>query len=163
MLGDTVFIDFQGKTEPNQEPMWPSTRKWDYANPNDLAGARSFNDQVYLRLAETYLVLAEAQLKAGNTDAAATAINTLRARANTSLITGADVDIDFILDERSRELWSEEHRRYALVRNNVFLRRYQLGNVRYGDNAAERDALMPIPQSVIDANTIPLEQNPGYN
>ena len=163
MLGDTVFIPFQGQTEPNQEPMWPSTRKWDYANPNDLAGARSFNDQVYLRLAETYLVLAEAQLKAGNPDAAATAINTLRTRANTSLITGADVDIDFILDERSRELWSEEHRRYVLVRNNAFLRRYQLGNVRYRDAAAERDALMPIPQSVIDANTIPMEQNPGYN
>ena len=163
MLGDTVFIDFQGEIEPNQSPMWPSTRKWDYANPNELTGAENFNDQVYLRLAETYLVLAEAQLKAGNTAAAADAINTLRERANASLITGADVDIDFILDERSRELWSEEHRRYVLVRNNAFLRRYQLGMQRYGDNAAERDALMPIPQSVIDANTIPMEQNPGYN
>lgn len=163
VVGDTIKFDWEGQVEPDRGWEWPSTRKWDYANPNDLAGSENFNDQVYLRLAETYLILAEAQLQNGDAASAANTINVLRARANASAITASDVTIDFILDERSRELWSEEHRRYSLVRTGKFLERVQLYSRRYGMNAAERDALLPIPQSVIDANTIPMEQNPGYN
>jgi len=162
-VGDTIWFDWEGKIEPDRKADWPSTRKWDYANPNDLAGSKNYNDQVYLRLAETYLVLAEAQLKNSDPSGAAITLNVLRARANASEINSGDVTIDFILDERSRELWSEEHRRYALVRNNKFLERTQLYSRRYGKNAAEKDKLLPIPQSVIDANTIKMDQNFGYN
>ncbi len=167
-LGDTIFFDYKNKIEPNNEASWPSTRKWDDAfnnDPNEPLNAlgENYNDQVYLRLAETYLVLAEAQLKNSNPDGAATTINILRARANASAISASDVTIDFILDERSRELWSEEHRRYSLVRNNKLIERYRLYARRYSASIADRDKLMPLPQAFIDANITPVEQNPGYN
>jgi hypothetical protein len=163
-LGDTAWMDWQGRDEEIRDTYWPSTRKWDYANPADVAGARSYNDQVYLRLAETYLIKAEAQLALSDPDGAAETINVLRRRANASEITGADVDLDFILDERSRELYSEEHRRYTLVRLGVWLERIQMYNKVGGPTAGEKDRLMPIPQSVIDANlTADMPQNPGYN
>lgn len=162
-LGDTVWIDWQGRDEKDRDTYWPSTRKWDYANPADVTGARSYNDQVYLRLGETYLIKAEAQLALGDPDGAAETINVLRRRANAPEITGADVDIDFILDERSRELYSEEHRRYTLVRLGLWLERIQLYNKVGGPTAGEKDRLLPIPQSVIDANLdAVMPQNPGY-
>ncbi|MFB9054219.1 RagB/SusD family nutrient uptake outer membrane protein [Formosa undariae] len=162
-IGDTIFFDWRGKDEVEQNNYWPSTRKWDYFNPLDEAGSESNNDQVYLRLGETYLILAEAQMKTGDLAGAAASINALRSRANASLITGADVDIDFILDERSRELYSEEHRKYTLVRLGKWYERFQLYNKVGAPNGDERHTLLPIPQEAIDANSIPMEQNPGYN
>lgn len=162
MLGDTIFFNWRGNNEKEKNNYWPSTRKWDYANPGDLAGANSYNDQVYLRLAETYLVLAEAQMNEGDLGGAAKTINVLRARANASLITGSDVDIDFILDERSRELYSEEHRKYTLVRLGKWDERFQLYNKVGASKGSAYHTLMPIPQTAIDANGIPMEQNPGY-
>ena len=118
---------------------------------------------MYLRLAETYLVLAEAQLLTGDPQGAANSLNTVRQRSNASLITAADVDIDFILDERSRELWSEEHRRYSLIRAGKWYERVSQFNKVGGPTATEsRDELLPIPQSVIDVNTVSFPQNPGY-
>ncbi|MCG8308933.1 MAG: RagB/SusD family nutrient uptake outer membrane protein [Cytophagales bacterium] len=162
-LGDTVWFDWKGRDEKIKDTYWPSTRKWDYFNPADPSGARSYNDQVYLRLAETYLLLAEAQLALNDAAGAAETINVLRRRANASEIAASNVTIDFILDERSRELYSEEHRRYTLVRLNKWLERIQMYNKVGGPTAGEKDKLLPIPQSVIDANlTAPMEQNPGY-
>lgn len=161
-IGDTIFFDWRGKNEKEKNNYWPSTRKWDYANPLDLAGGESYNDQVYLRLAETYLILAEAQMNTGDLGGAATTINALRARANASLIAASDIDIDFILDERSRELYSEEHRKYTLVRLGKWYERFQLYNKVGASKGDERHTLLPIPQTAIDANGIPMEQNPGY-
>jgi hypothetical protein len=162
-VGDTVWFDWQGRDEEESDYYWPSTSKWDYANPNDLTGGRSYNDIVYIRLAETYLLLAEAQFILGDPGAAAETINILRRRANASEVTASDISIDFILDERSRELWSEEHRRYTLLRTDKWYERTQLYNKVGGPNITERDKLFPIPQEVIDANlTTPMEQNPGY-
>jgi hypothetical protein len=95
-------------TERVSDPLRPSTRKWDYVDPNDAVGAVTYNDQPYLRLAETYLLLAEAQFKQGRLPQAAASINVVRARAGASQITPAQVTMDFILDERSRELVTEE-------------------------------------------------------
>ncbi len=162
-LGDTFWINWEGKNEKEKNYYWPSTAKWDYANPNDLSGARSYNDIIYLRLADTYLLLAEAQLLTDGAAAAAETINIIRRRANATEITAGDVTIDFILDERSRELWSEEHRRYTLLRMGKWFERTQMYNKVAGDNITERDKLFPIPQTVIDANlTTPMEQNPDY-
>ncbi len=163
-IGDTIFYDYQGQDEKINNAEWPSTRKWDYADSENLAGAPSYNDQVYLRLAETYFLLAEAQFKLGDLGGAATTINALRIRANVSEISAADVDIDFILDERSRELFSEEHRRYTLVRLNKLVERVQLHNAIGGPTITDRDIVFPIPQDVIDANiTREFPQNPGYS
>jgi starch-binding outer membrane protein, SusD/RagB family len=162
-VGDTAWLDYQGKDEKQKNNQWPSTRKWDWANPLDLAGARQYNDQVYLRLGETYLLLAEAQLALGDAGGAAATINVLRDRANANPVSAGDIDIDFILDERSRELFSEEHRRYTLLRYGKWFERTQKHNVVAGGNITDRDKLFPIPQDVIDANlTKEMRQNPGY-
>ncbi len=71
--------------------------------------------------------------------------------------------LDYILDERSRELVTEEQRRYTLVRNSVWLDRTKRYNPLAAPVVAARDSLLPIPQAVIDANlTKTMPQNPGY-
>ena len=162
-LGDTLWTQYSVLGETLQNPIWPSTRKWDWTNPNDISGEGQWGDQPYIRLAETYLLLAEAQWAQGNTPGAAETINVLRRRANASEISASDVTLDFILDERSRELLTEEHRRYTLVRTGTWLRRVQAYNGLASATASERDVLFPIPQVVIDANlSMPMRQNQGY-
>jgi hypothetical protein len=76
----------------------------------------------------------------------------------------ADINIDFILDERSRELVFEEHRRWTLLRTGKWLERVRKYNKNGGQLITERDTVFPLPQVVIDANlTRPMQQNPGWN
>lgn len=170
--GDTIWCDW-GKTVGVNElsptnrinVRRPFMRKVEGCDPNnpDSDGGQ-FNDQVYLRLAETYLLKAEAEYRLGNSDAAAETLNIIRRRSHASEITAADVDIDFILDERSRELVVEEHRRYTLIRTGKLIERARLYNFNGGQFITERDQLYPIPQEVIDANlTGEMPQNPGFN
>lgn len=71
--------------------------------------------------------------------------------------------MDFILDERSRELFLEEHRRWILLRTGKWLERTRAFNNFGGENIQERDTLFPIPQTVIDANlNSQMPQNPGF-
>jgi len=160
-LGDTLFTVFTKETVSNR--LWPSTRKWDWTSVIDPTGASQWGDQPYLRLAETYLLLAEAQFKQGKFAEAAASINALRARAGAPLITAAQVTLDAILDERSRELLTEEQRRYTLLRTGTWYDRTKKYNPLAAPVITLRDTLLPIPQSVIDANlTKPMPQNPGY-
>jgi hypothetical protein len=160
-LGDTLRLAWN--LETTNDPLWPSPRKWDWVNDVDPTGGFQYNDQSYLRLAETYLLLAEAQFKQNKLDEAAQTLNVVRARAHASLITAADVTLDFILDERSRELLSEEHRRYTLLRTHTWMERTRLHNPLTAPFITARDTLLPIPQAVIDANLgHPMAQNPGY-
>lgn len=165
-VGDTIFSEVDKLVEEESAEdaaEWPYTRKWDSAPATDITSSRQYDDQIYLRLAETYLVLAEAYYRLDNLQGAADAINTLRERVNASLISASDVDIDFILEERARELFSEEHRRYHLLRNDKWLERTRAHNEVAGPEIVERDKLYPIPQNVIDANlTKEMRQNPGY-
>jgi len=167
-LGDVVKLTTTGSepvTNATTAQAWPNTRKWDWApsNPSDLQQSSNFNDIIYLRLAETYLLLAEAQLKLGEKAEAALTINTLRSRAKATPITAAEVTLDFILDERSRELLTEEHRRYTLTRTKTWFERTKKYNINAGPLIALRDTILPIPQTVIDANlTKVMTQNPGY-
>jgi hypothetical protein len=160
-VGDTLFTVMA--TEKVSDPLIPSTRKWDWASTTDPTGAPQFNDQPYIRLAETYLLLAEAQLKQAKLTEAAASINVVRARAGASAISPAQVTLDFILDERSRELVTEEQRRYTLMRTGTWLARTKQFNPLAAVNVQPRDSLLPIPQAVIDANlTKVMPQNPGY-
>jgi hypothetical protein len=161
-LGDTLFLN-STSNETLSNPNWPSTRKWDYTSNVDVLLDPQYNDQVLLRTAETYLVLAEANFRLGDLQGAADAINVLRARAKATAVTSAQITIDFILDERSRELFSEEDRRYALVRTNKLVERVRLYNKISANTIQLRDTLLPIPQAVIDANlTSKMRQNNGY-
>ena len=168
-IGDTVKLT----PLPSQEPVtnagtaqnWPSTRKWDWAPsvPSDLQQGSNYNDIIYLRLAETYLIFAEAQFRLGEMADAAITINALRTRAKATPVAAANVNLDLILDERSRELVTEEHRRYTLLRTGTWFDRTKQYNRNAGPVIALRDTILPIPQSVIDANlTKPMPQNPGY-
>lgn len=161
-LGDTIFLN-RTSNEIITNPDWPHTRKWDYTSPVDINVDRQYNDQIYIRIAETYLLLAEAYMELGELQNAADAINALRDRSNAPLIDAGDITLDFILDERSRELFSEEERRYTLLRTGKWLERTRLHNKIAGSKVTDRDTLLPIPQAVIDANlTSPMRQNPGY-
>ncbi|MBP5487846.1 MAG: RagB/SusD family nutrient uptake outer membrane protein [Bacteroidales bacterium] len=73
-------------------------------------------DWYMIRIAETYLLRAEARLAQGNKSGAAEDINVLRNRAGAKPATAGDIDIDYILDERVRELFGEEQRWVTLSR-----------------------------------------------
>jgi len=161
-LGDTIRLD-RTSNEKVTNPNWPSTRKWDYVSPQDVTVDRQYDDQAMIRSAETYLLLAEAYFKLGDLDNAKDAINALRERAHADPIATNQVTLDFILDERSRELFSEEERRYTLLRTDKWLERVKLHNKLAGSVVSDRDKLLPIPQNVIDANIDKaMPQNSGY-
>ena len=72
----------------------PHPTKWYQFDPADEFGFSTIKDIIVMRLAETYLLLAEAQFKQNKFTDAANSINVIRSRANASLVDPADVDID---------------------------------------------------------------------
>lgn len=80
-----------------------------------IAGT-TYTDQYMFRLTETYLLRAEAYLNLNDRESAAADINVVRSRAHAKPVDAARVDIDYILDERMRELGVEEKRRLTLMR-----------------------------------------------
>lgn len=120
----------------------------------------TFRDDYQMRLAETYLVRAEAYLGDGDLSSAAQDINAVRERSHAPAIEPGEVDIDYILDERARELAWEENRLQTLLRLGKLVERAnRYGFIDYYDH----QNLWPIPRSEIEKNTeAELEQNPGY-
>jgi hypothetical protein len=116
------------------------------------------------RLSETYLLRAEAYLGKGLTTNAATDINSVRGRAQAPLISAADVTMDYILDERARELYGEEFRISTLARLGlVYDRTKRYGSPESAASIQPFNNLLPIPQTAIDRNTgAKINQNPGY-
>ncbi|WP_372936203.1 RagB/SusD family nutrient uptake outer membrane protein [Mariniphaga sediminis] len=163
--GDTIWFDWSQDItfETRNRFDWPWSKKVDGALPENPSSSNYYGDKVELRLADTYLLKAEAQFKLGYSSDAAETINIIRRRSGASDVSAGDISIDFILDERSRELFLEEERRWTLLRTDKWMERTQLYNHNGGQNITERDKLFPIPQSVIDANlTKEMSQNPGY-
>jgi tetratricopeptide (TPR) repeat protein len=94
-------------------------RFWKFSDDRhifDAGNAYYDTDWYMVRIAETYLLRAEARLAQGNKAGAAEDINVLRNRAGAKPCTAADVNIDYILDERVRELFGEEQRWITLSR-----------------------------------------------
>ena len=122
----------------------------------------SFKDEYLFRLAGTYLLRAEAYLGIGNKEKAAEDINKLRKRANASLVSASDVNIDLILDESMRELYFEDFRVQTLCRLGKFVERSHKYNPT-GYNVKDNQNLLPIPYSEIERNIFgEITQNPGY-
>ncbi len=145
----------------------PHTTKWYQFDPNDEFGFAMIKDIILMRLGATYLLLAEAQFKQGKTTEAAATLNILRARSNATPVSAANVTLDYILDERVRELVGEENRRMTLMRTGKLVERALAHNsvspINQMTGIAPKHLLMPIPQSEIDLNKdAKLEQNPGY-
>ncbi|MEK6478982.1 RagB/SusD family nutrient uptake outer membrane protein [Catalinimonas sp. 4WD22] len=146
---------------------YPMFRKFDnpgvpFTQPDQQSeGTR---DMVMMRAGEAYLIAAEANLQLGNVAEAADLLTTLRARAGlTTPITESEVDLDFILDERARELMGEVNRWMDLKRTGQLVER----TLEYNPHAAlnndltVKNLLRPIPQSEIDISGF--TQNPDYN
>lgn len=163
--GDTIKCKWTTPLSPayNSKTDFPYSRKGEGTDPANMQADFAWSDQIYLRLADTYLLKAEAQFKLNLLADAATTINIIRARSKATLITAADVTLDYILDERSRELFIEEERRGTLLRTHKWYDRTKAYNFYGGEKITLRDTLFPIPQDIIDANlTKPFPQNPGF-
>ena len=139
------------------------------ATVNEDRGTR---DAFIIRVAEMYLIVAEAGAKAGKADALAY-MNILRAqrakagKEEAMKVAQSDIeDIDFILDERARELVGEQLRWFDLKRmgSEIFIRRIKAGNPDAGKNVKAYHMLRPFPQTLLDAITNKDEflQNEGY-
>jgi starch-binding outer membrane protein, SusD/RagB family len=159
---------------------YPSVRKFDDSTRGDL---NDYSDRPYIlfRFSEVYLVAAEAALKGGaTTQDAADMINVLRTRAAlkqnqtpaqytaavaAQQITAAQVTVDFLLEERSRELFAEDVRWWDLSRTKKLVERVNLHNTeQVAPGVQPYNMLRPIPQQQIDLVTEgpPFPQNPGY-
>lgn len=149
----------------------PHTTKWGAFDPNDTFGYSTVKDWILMRLGETYLLLAEAQFKQGKTGEVANTINVLRQRAfpdypTKGKVSASDITLDFILDERARELIGEENRRMTLMRTGTLVERAKLNTTKYQPiiGLTKTHLLLPIPLTEIQLNKdAVLEQNPGYD
>lgn len=136
---------------------------------NDSAGEFVDIDFPMFRLADAYLMYAEAFLRGGGGDAnsAVGYINELRERAygsGSGNISSGNLTLNFVLDERSRELFWEGHRRTDLIRFGQFSTQGiwpWKGGVMEGRTTEEFRDIYPIPSSDLIANPT-LIQNPGY-
>lgn len=168
-----------GATVKYTPSYFPSVRKFDDSTRLDL---NDYSDRPYIlfRFADLYLIAAEAALKGGGTlQQAADMINVLRTRAalkknqssveyaaavTKQQVTAAQITLDFILDEKSRELFGEDTRWWDLSRTKKLVERVQLYNTEGAAGVQPFNMLRPIPQSQIDFTTEgpPYPQNAGY-
>lgn len=120
------------------------------------------------RLSDVYLMYAECALRGASDTTMSDAlnyVNMVRTRSSANSISLSELDLDFIIDERGRELNLEGHRRTDLIRFGKFTGGSYLwpwkGNTANGAAIPESYNVFPIPQSAIDANPN-LKQNSGY-
>jgi hypothetical protein len=150
------------------ERRFPSMNKWIDATRPDRQKTQGQRDFILMRLADAYLLRAEARLSQGNTTGAAEDINVIRMRAAVpgqeaaSQITAADVTLDFLLDERARELIGEGHRWWDLARTGTLIDRVRANNPFASPNIQDYHTVRPIPQNQIDRTLGGYAQNPGY-
>lgn len=128
----------------------------------------SGTDFPLFRLADAYLMFAECVVRGatgGTMNEAKNYVNDVRTRSNASLITESDLTLNFLIDERARELNLEGHRRTDLIRFGKFTGGSYLwpwkGNTLNGASIPSTYKLFPIPVQALQANSN-LTQNPGY-
>lgn len=135
--------------------------------PGNRAPWRHDRSFMLMRLAETYLIAAEALMMDNRASDAVLYLNEVRRRAEAPgetipLITASEMNIDEILDERARELGGELHRWTDLKRTGKLMERARIGNPNAAPNIQEYHMLRPIPQHQIDRTQNDYPQNPGY-
>ena len=151
------------------EALFPTLIKFFDTKRPDLTYEAGSRDYFVFRLADVYLMLAEAQLKAGNVSEATKAINVVRQRAgwpgkkDAMLITDKEMTMDFLIEERARELAGEQTRWMDLKRWGLLVDRVKKYNPQAAGNIADKHYVRPIPQTQIDrSNAGVFAQNPGY-
>lgn len=162
---------------------WPGTDNWakndldkdfpcikKFSDPDAPFNTSASRRDIFLaRLAETYLIRAEAYIMLGNKQTEArNDINVVRARAGATAIAEASATIDYILDERAREFAGEYNRWYDLKRTGKLVQYVSTYNTDVPSDAnmkgndGQYKILRPIPQDAIGLNTATITQNPGY-
>jgi hypothetical protein len=145
-----------------------TAKNYDGSEAENHSNAYASTDYPVFRLAEAYLMRAEALHNMEDDVNAAADINVIRERAYgdaSGNITPEQVTDDFILDEHGREFYYEAHRRTDLIRfgkytNGDYNWQWK-GGVKDGVNTSPHRNLFPIPGDEISANPN-LTQNPGY-
>jgi hypothetical protein len=156
------------------EALFPTLRKFFDTKRPDMTFEPGSRDFFVFRLAETYLMLAEAQLGAGKVKDATDAINVVRTRAgwpgkkDAMVIKESAMTFELLMEERARELAGEQTRWMDLKRWGNLVERVKKYNPQAAANVAERHLVRPIPQTQIDRSAKNAEgvsvfaQNPGY-
>ena len=186
-IGDTaVFIPGPGKDEiwtdekkgktrylvftNNQydERWYPTLNKWiDPTRPNRQHTPGQRNHPL-MRLADAYLIRAEARIMQNELSAAAEDINTVRRRGawtgkeEAIEISPEEATLEFLLDERGRELVGEGHRWFDLTRTGKLVERVRAHNPEGRNNIQDYHILRPIPLEQIDRTSGGYQQNCGY-
>ena len=153
------------------ERIFPALRKHMDPGRVDRTQFEGGRDYIAMRLADTYLLLAESQFRQGKIAEATASINMVRRRAAfpgkeaEMEITPAEMTFDFITEERARELIGEQTRWLDLKRWGILLDRVKAYNPQAAPNIQPFHVLRPIPQNQIDraqggASAFP--QNEGY-
>jgi len=127
-------------------------------NPSTSYQGASENDWLYYRLADVYLMRAEAKFRSSDPDGALDDINTLRQKRGLADIQAADLTLDRIYAERGFELYWENTRRNDMVRFN----KYTAARTEKTSEDAIYKILLPVPRSAYDADKN-IVQNPGYD
>ncbi len=142
-------------------------RNSNFAGPTTPTSFSGTDFPLY-RLADVYLMYAELAVRGASgatMSNAVTYVNMVRTRSNASTINQAQLTLDFIIDERARELNLEGHRRTDLIRFGKFTGGSYVwpwkGNTVNGTSIPDTYKLFPIPEQALQAN-LNLQQNPGY-
>lgn len=155
---------------PSQRKFYVSLKKFIDPTRTSVNEAQSARDVFVIRLAEMYLIAAEAEMKIGKLDSAAYYINKIRTRAAipgheaAMQVTPSQITLDFILDERARELCGEQLRWFDLKRTNKLVDRVKSLNPDAAQYIQPYHTVRPIPQSQLDAvtNKSEFKQNDNY-
>ena len=158
--------------EMNDYKAWidgfPSTkfRNTNFVGPTTLASFAN-TDFPLFRLADVYLMYAECVVRGGggSLSEAVGYVNAIRNRSNATSINSGELTLQFVLDERARELNFEGHRRTDLIRYGKFTGGSYLwpwkGGVKEGTAIPDHYNVFPIPLKALQANPN-LSQNIGY-
>lgn len=147
---------------------YPCIKK--FSDPDAPFNTTASRRDIFLaRLAETYLIRAEAYIKMGAKQTEAkNDINVVRTRAGAATINESEATIDYILDERAREFAGEYNRWYDLKRTGKLVQYVSAYNPDVPSEAnmkgsdGQYKVLRPIPQDAIGLNSATVVQNPGY-
>jgi starch-binding outer membrane protein, SusD/RagB family len=184
-LGDTAIYvpgfemsEAERATKPYQvlvpsrydERLFPTLKKHIDPGRADLTQFEGGRHYIAMRLGETYLLLAETQLKLNKLAEATANVNAVRTRAAfpgreaAMQITPDQMNMEMIIEERARELLGEQHRWLDLKRWGLLVERVKLHNPQ-AIGIKDFHVLRPIPQNQIDraeGNAAGFPQNPGY-
>ncbi|RAI94132.1 RagB/SusD family nutrient uptake outer membrane protein [Algoriphagus yeomjeoni] len=153
------------------ERLFPPMKKHKDPGRVDRTQFEGGRDYIAMRLADTYLLLAEAQFRQGKLGLATENINMVRRRAAfpgkeaEMEITQSELTFEFITEERARELIGEQTRWLDLKRWGILVERVKMYNPQGAPNIQAFHTLRPIPQNQIDraeGTSSAFPQNPGY-